>query len=122
MFDVTVESPMGPPYYNNRDNIVFHEVTSFATHVINCASHLRILDLNDIQMIIKITASLKSISFSERFLKICEEYHYSLCIYGLKNYIGSAVSLYDVIYVDKHAFDVNVITFGVQIFGVRKAK
>ena len=35
----------GPPYWNNSDKIVFHDVTSFATHVINCASHLRILDL-----------------------------------------------------------------------------
>ena len=25
--------------------MVFHDVTSFATNVINCASHLRILDL-----------------------------------------------------------------------------
>ena len=25
--------------------MVFHDVTSFATHIINCASHLRILDL-----------------------------------------------------------------------------
>ena len=30
---------------NDIEEEVFRDVTSFATHVINCASHLRILDL-----------------------------------------------------------------------------
>ena len=34
--------------------MVFHDVTSFATHVINCASHLRILDLKGEHAIISI--------------------------------------------------------------------
>ena len=31
--------------------MVFYDVTSFATHVINCANHLRILDLKPVQEI-----------------------------------------------------------------------
>ena len=58
--------------------------------------------LNDMQVKIQITASLESMSFSKRFLKICEDYHYSLRSYGLSNQTGSAVSLYDVINVDKY--------------------
>ena len=41
-FDVTLESPTGAFH----DLIVFHDVVSFATHVINCANHLRFFDSN----------------------------------------------------------------------------
>ena len=43
MFNVTVKRPIGPAIMNNSDWTVFHEATSFATHVIDCASHLPIL-------------------------------------------------------------------------------
>ena len=53
--------------------------------------------LIDTEMKIQITALQKSISFSECFLKIREDYHYLLLRYGLWNQSSSAVSLCDVI-------------------------
>ena len=53
--------------------------------------------LNDMKMEFMITASLKRISFFKHFLKILEDFHYSLQRHGHLNQTGSAVSLYDVI-------------------------
>ena len=53
--------------------------------------------LNDTEMKIQITAFQKSISFSECFPKIREDYHYLLLRYGLWNQSSTAASVCDVI-------------------------
>ena len=72
--------------------------------------------LNDMKMEFMITASLKRIGFFKHFLKILEDFHYSLRRYGHLNQTGSAVSLYDVINVSKYARK------PVRAFGARYAK
>ena len=67
--------------------------------------------LYDIKMKIQITPLRESINFSECFLKIWEDYHSLLLRYGLRNHVGSAVSVFDVTNVMQVCFHVNVITF-----------
>ena len=72
--------------------------------------------LNDIDIKIEVTTSLKSNGFSICFLKILEHFHFLLRSYGLKNHTGSNLFLHDVINVMQVCFDVIVITFASTSF------
>ena len=67
--------------------------------------------LHDKKMKIKITVLRESISFSERFLKIRENYHCLLQKIWALDYAGSGVSVYDVNKRHAICLDVYVIMF-----------